>query len=190
MSRGPVEIDALRYLHQPNDGFWKWTDDGGAIQWFDNATIVFTAELLAILRHQHASGARGLPPLDAIILLVAATRENWSHGVSDNVNPQRRNWLHDMSTSQTTATQLDWVLNGLSKIHALDGDVRLSLEAKQWIAEFVFASSIRCSAKTAEEVLRLLGGCRRNLLELPTSFCGLCRRVAARERPCASRRFE
>ena len=158
MINGPVEIDALRYLHEPTDGFWSWTDDGGAVQWFGGGTIVFTAELLAILRHQHASGARGLPPLGAIILLVAATRENWAHATTD-VNKLKRNWIRILDDANATeVSQYKTVLNGLDKIHALDGDVRLSLEAKQWIAEFVFSRSIRTPVGTSTEVLRILGG--------------------------------
>jgi len=154
MTRNPIEIDALRYLHQPDDGFWSWTDDGGAIQWFDGATIVFTAELLAILRHQHASGARGLPPLGAIVLLIAATRENWAHAAIQDVHPQRLKRLLDTTDSQRGLT----VLHRLGKIHALDGDVRLSLESKQWIADFVFSQAPRTSTETAQEVLRMLAG--------------------------------
>ena len=156
MSKATAVAEALKYLSQPEDSFWKWTDDGGAIQWYDGATIVFTAELLAILRHQHVSGVRGLPPLGAIILLVAATRENWSHGVTGNINPQRRNWLLDASGSESTAARVDWVLGDLSKIHSLDGDVRHGLEAKQWIAELVFKHSPRTSIETAKEVLLFL----------------------------------
>ena len=154
MTTGPVEIDALRYLHQPDDGFWRWTDDGGAIQWFDGATIVFTAELKAILRHQYASGSRGLPPLGAVILLVAATRENWSHALTKDVNPQRLHWLLKAAGRHSDA--LLQVLHELGKIALLDGDLRLNLEAKQCLAEFVFAHSVRTSVETAGEVLRLL----------------------------------
>ena len=156
MSKITAVAEALKYLNQPVDCFWKWTDDGGAIQWYDGATIVFTAELLAILRHQYASGTRGLPPLGAVILLVAATRENWSHDVTGNINPQRRNWLLDAAGSRNAATQIELVLNKLSDIRALDGDVRLSLEAKQWITEIVFGPSPRTSVETAEEVLLYL----------------------------------
>jgi len=149
MTTVSAEIAALRYLHQPADSFWKWTDDGGAIQWFNGPTIVFTAELLVILRQQHAAGTRGLPPLGATILLVAATRQNWT-----DTNQAK---LSEFANCNSISEYLPRVLEGLDKIHLLAADVRTSLEAKQWIAEFMFQRSARTAVETAREVLRILG---------------------------------
>ena len=151
------EIAALRYLNQPPDSFWQWTDDGGAIQWVDGSTIIFTAELLTILQHQSAQETRGLPPLEAVILLVAATRENWSHGRTDFSEDSRHRLLVKVLGGKN-ASQRTKVLAELDRIHTLDDDVRINLEAKKWLAEYVFRRSVRTSAVIATEVLRLLGG--------------------------------
>jgi len=157
LNTASVALDAIEYLRPPNGSFWKWTDDGGAIEWFDGDTIVFTVELLKILEHQAVTGARGLPPLGAVILLVAATRENWSSTASNSSISLRTERLKEFCENYTTADILDNVLKGLDKVHALETDVRLSLESKQWIVEFVFTHSPRTTVAIGQEVLRVLG---------------------------------
>jgi hypothetical protein len=62
------------YLRAPVNAFWRWTEDGQAIEWFDGETICFRAELERVL-----SGLEGrkLPPMGAVVLMMAACRPNW-----------------------------------------------------------------------------------------------------------------
>ena len=59
---------ALEYLSPPEGAFWCWQDDGEAIEWIDGKTITFRAELLPLLQ---SMAPRGLPPLGAILLVLA-----------------------------------------------------------------------------------------------------------------------
>ena len=67
--------EAQRYLLPPHDTFWTWKDEGEVIAWADDTTIAFRQELLYVLQKL---APEGLPPLGAVILLMAATRDQWS----------------------------------------------------------------------------------------------------------------
>ena len=66
---------AMRYLSSPAGSFWKWDDKGEVVVWTDGSTIAFREELAAILGRLEP---QGLPQIDAVMLLVAATRGYWS----------------------------------------------------------------------------------------------------------------
>jgi hypothetical protein len=65
---------ARRYLTPRGDSFWHWADDGMAIAWTDGSTIIFRPQLEQILSRLATAG---LPPLDPLLLLMAATRDAW-----------------------------------------------------------------------------------------------------------------
>lgn len=64
---------AQRYLAPHGSAFWEWRDGGKVIAWCGGATIAFAAELEAVLDRL---APRGLPPMDALVLLLAACRAN------------------------------------------------------------------------------------------------------------------
>ena len=71
----PEQSAAVRaYLAPFASSFWRWDDEGEVITWSDGSTIVFRAELAGVVA-QLASG--GLPPLGAVVLLLAASRDGW-----------------------------------------------------------------------------------------------------------------
>src|SRR5437762_1142119 len=65
---------AMKYLSAPAGSFWRWADDGRVIVWTHGATVAFREEVAAVLAQLKL---RGLPSLDAVLLLIAATRAYW-----------------------------------------------------------------------------------------------------------------
>jgi len=67
----PVSID---YLRPKPFSFWRWTDDGRVAVWSDGKWIAFRAEVEAVIGHLSTGG---LPPIESVILLLAACRDRW-----------------------------------------------------------------------------------------------------------------
>jgi hypothetical protein len=59
------------YLSPDRNTFWAWRDAGTVIAWRDGTTIAFRAELEAVLDRL---APQGLPPMDALVLFLAACR--------------------------------------------------------------------------------------------------------------------
>ncbi|MBS0202665.1 MAG: hypothetical protein JSS49_07170 [Planctomycetes bacterium] len=112
---------ALKYLSTPAGSFWKWVDDGKVVAWSHGATVSFREELGGVLRRL---SPRGLPPLDSVLLLIAATRAYW---MEDSNNLRKKLSVPELFT------QLDYVQH-------LPRDLTQSVEAKGDLAEIVFES--------------------------------------------------
>lgn len=68
---------ALAYFQTPDHTFWHWADDGAVVEWrhpIPSATICYREELQAVL---DAMVADSLPPLSAVLLLLAACADTW-----------------------------------------------------------------------------------------------------------------
>lgn len=67
--------DTLDTIPRTLPWFWHWLDGQGTIAWRDGVTLAFREELEAIFQRL----PRGdFAPVDAVLLIVAATRESWS----------------------------------------------------------------------------------------------------------------
>src|SRR4051812_3360322 len=67
--------DLLHYLLPREETFWRWSRDAKTVEWRDGRTIAFREEVTAILQRLAPTG---LPPFGAIVLLLAALRDNWN----------------------------------------------------------------------------------------------------------------
>lgn len=112
---------AMKYLSTPADSFWKWVDDGKVVAWRHGATVSFREELAGVLRRL---STRGLPPLDPVLLLIAATRAYW---------PEDSVPLREKLSSPELLIQLD-------RVQFLPRDLTESVDAKADLAEIVFDS--------------------------------------------------
>ena len=143
---------AMRYLSSPAGSFWKWDDKGEVVVWTDGSTIAFREELAAILGRLEP---QGLPQIDAVMLLVAATRGYWSErsrSLMDQLAGRTR--ARDSEIPSNVATSL---FEGLNRIHALPGELKHSLESKCALALIVFEAAPRAvSAEIASIVCRIL----------------------------------
>ncbi len=111
---------AIRYLSTPTGAFWCWAEEGRVVTWKRGSVITFREELGSIL---HRLAPRGLPELDAVLLLIAAIRETWP----DESQPAR-----------DRHKKLSQLFADLDRIHKLPQDLSYSIEAKQDLAEAVF----------------------------------------------------
>ena len=124
---------AKRYL-LPHDGsFWKWSGDGETIKWAQGGTIVFVSELRELLAKLEESG---LPPLDLVLMLLAATRENWRPFSEKNQEVSPKDLLEQNLISAGVSESLCfYLINELNRINDFDNDVRLSTPAKSTLIE-------------------------------------------------------
>jgi len=119
--------EALNYLSSPAGSFWKWMDDGKVVAWNHGATIGFREEIAAVLRNQLS---RGLPPIDSVLLLIAATRQDW---FDDSMALMTK--LAENSGSSLTMNDL---IERLMRIHDLPDALIRSLDAKVALVDAVF----------------------------------------------------
>ena len=137
-SQAEISRRARTYLRAPEAGFWRWSDTGEAAIWKTGTTIAFHRELAEIIIPLVDRG--GLPPLGAILLVVAATRSSWKDLDTNGNSPVLpREVLSSVLQTATSEQELfDSVVSGLNVVHGLDNDVRLSVEAKQTMVDLVF----------------------------------------------------
>lgn len=62
---------ATDFFSPPAHHFWRWADDGQAVEWKTGGTICYTADLLNVLRGLEDIG---LPPLGTVLILLAACK--------------------------------------------------------------------------------------------------------------------
>lgn len=148
--------DAYDYLCSYRESFWRWRDQGEVLEWNGGPTIAFRDEILESLRRL---GPQGLPPFRAVILVLAATRDNW----------HENNVLRDVLSSIPSAlsgsdsfgvkarSMVAKVLGELDRVRLLDAELRTPVEAKAALCEIVFEDFwYRTSPETTQAVLQLL----------------------------------
>ncbi|MCC9607992.1 hypothetical protein LOC68_02230 [Blastopirellula sp. JC732] len=137
MSKNDLEI-AREYLLPGPNSFWRWGDKGDAIEWTQGGTIAFRPELVFVLRHLVPVG---LPPRDCVLLLLAATRDNWSAAPHDaifnSIPCEVAGEMLDLQQSSALRERLFENGRGLSKLVQLPTALRSSLEAKATLIEVV-----------------------------------------------------
>ena len=138
---------AAIYFSATNSSFWKWSENR-ELAWADGRTIAFLPELAAVLTRLTGDG---LPPLGAVLLLLAASRDNWGEP------PSRRGLLAGIVESRGTDAPMKLLIdvcNGLDKVHALPADLRHSPAAKAELAAMVFASApSRLAPSVSREII-------------------------------------
>src|SRR6476620_5465311 len=111
----------IAYFVPREDSFWRWSGDGRAIEWRDGRTISFREEAFSIVRRLAPSG---LPPFGSIVLLLAATRDNW-HRCSDNVSEIIKGYCYEAGSSAQTQMLIGAVVSHRARqeLVALVGDL-------------------------------------------------------------------
>lgn len=128
------DLTIREYLRAPKSAFWEWRDAGEAIVWKDNRTIAFRSEVAQVLRWL---APQGLPPLSALLLLLAATRHSWRQ---DRAGPGiLAGILQGLGPEQL----LNNVLAGLDKIADFDEPLRAPIAAKRVLIEMVLQGTPR-----------------------------------------------
>ena len=157
--------EALRYLSSPAGSFWRWSDEGKIVEWTNGSTMAFREELTIMLERL---APRGLPPFDAVLLLVAATREYWAE---DSVPLQRRMRAaevgnRDLVSADESGQNLCTILfPSLQVIHDLPDSLIRSVESKADLASIVFEyAPMAVGPAIAKVVVDILGSKLNNSL--------------------------
>lgn len=149
----PLEfLIARRYLAPHRSSAWEWRDGGQVVAWRDGGTIAFRAEIESVL-DRLATG--GLPPMDAVVMFLAACRANQ--------RPDGRELLSatDLLPQSWVAGQEDQlstdVVSTLNSIAALPSSLRDTPAHKADLAAVVFEAARPAeSPATAAAIVREL----------------------------------
>jgi hypothetical protein len=143
---------AKNYLTPAPSTFWRWKDGGEVVAWAGGTTIVFHPELAQVLARL---APNGLPPLGAVLLVLAATRASWWEegcgpvvlaGLTEKLDGQR--WKNELVAD---------VSRGLERVARLPDEVRATTVARAELAGLVFEQcSPRTSSGVGAEAVRLL----------------------------------
>ncbi|AEE53802.1 hypothetical protein [Haliscomenobacter hydrossis] len=128
---------AARYFQPRKGDFWEWSNVDQVITWIDGQTICYAQDLMDILKSLQP---QGLPPLETVILLIAACRQEWHTIDFPNLdalaakgaveNEETELVLAGALDSHRLTKQADFdinllpCLNLLKRIHALPEELR------------------------------------------------------------------
>lgn len=148
---------ATHYLTPPGQYFWQWSDAGEVITWANGSTIAFREELLQVLENL---APRGLPPLGAVLLVLAACREGWD---KDDSNVGILSGLNhvisqlDLQGKRLPEASLPQLTRRLDEIHRLPRELRTRQRFKNALLSFIFElAPSRIMPENAGAVLRML----------------------------------
>lgn len=68
------------YFQPPQGYFWRWAEGNEVVEWLNGTTITYREELVALLT---GLAPTGLPPLGAVLLLLAACNSNWQNNSAE-----------------------------------------------------------------------------------------------------------
>lgn len=131
MARNPY--GAYRYLAPARNGFWEWSDGGHVITWRDGTTIAFQAEIETILEKLVP---HGFPPIDAIVLLLAACRTGWMG--SDEEFLRKGVFTVEMLAGLQTDRRFGDIVTTLDRVAQLPLAARDTIQRKADLAVTIF----------------------------------------------------
>jgi hypothetical protein len=162
-------LAALRYLSMPIRSFWKWDDGGAVVVWRSGGTITFREELAAVLRRL---APQGLPSIDAVLLLIAATRSGWITD-SKELREVAASQLPGIDSPGATPPFSALTCSALNHVQVLSSKWYESVEAKGEFSAFVFESTPRVvSAEVAAVVCDVLDKRLNDLVPTLTKLQG------------------
>ncbi len=143
------ELHALRYLTPELESFWEWKDEGDVVSFRGGGTLAFREQLLAVLK---PFADRPLPPLELVLLVMAACRDSW---------PEERKTLesqHSPLTKSARPILKQWwntVFQSLERVQGLPQQMRSNPDAVATIVEIAF-ERYRFPAIPSEAVFQIL----------------------------------
>lgn len=148
LTPSPRDEDILSDYLTPQVGdLWGWSESGDSVDWIDGTTIVFRQELLSVLTRLADDG---LPPMDSLIWVLAATRNSFSE-LAQSIST-------DPFQQASSAMWLKQLLAELQRVHAFPELLRTTIEAKLEITATIFDRyPERLSREDSWRVINLLG---------------------------------
>jgi hypothetical protein len=151
---------AARYLSPAELGFWRWSDDGEVIEWAGGGTIVFRPQLRQIIE---ALSADGLPPLNSLLMLLAACRADW-RGSPRHLGHFAKPLAIEMQKLKVSwLKSLAWKLDAISTIPE---EWRSTTSGRMTLARAIFVNSVApMSDPVVLSIAELLNGNSTKLFE-------------------------
>lgn len=152
------EMSVREYLLPSPGTFWEWRDDGEVIAWKDGKTIAFREELRSILGWL---APQGLPPLDAVAMLLAATHETWNATGSEasSLEPILQATNHGAELMQE-------IMPRLTAVSRLESKLRAPVRSKAVLVEMSVGDCRRVMG--ADAALAVVDSMRRGMGEIVT----------------------
>lgn len=129
-------LRTINYGSPPAGHFWQWSADHDAVEWYDGQTLAMWGELHGLLNFLGEDG--GLPPLGAILLLLAACRDEWL-GLCIPLHEKVMRILNAGDSDSVPPEIKDTLVRGLKVVNDLPKDLRSSLAAKCLLISSLFA---------------------------------------------------
>ena len=73
-------LEIASYFQPPQGYFWRWAEGNEVVEWLNGTTITYREELAALLAGLTPTG---LPPLGAVLLLLAACNSAWQNSSAE-----------------------------------------------------------------------------------------------------------
>lgn len=148
-----VQELAPAYFRNPKGYFWRWVEKGKIIEWRTGDTLCYREELARVLRGLE----HGLPPLAAVLLLLAACADTWS-APGDNASvlkhlPQQMPAAPDDPSDAALEWQIRHALLFLDVVSALPGNLRAGMPKLHLFREVFSAQAPQISAALAPALL-------------------------------------
>jgi hypothetical protein len=146
-----ISSETIGYLAPRSRSFWRWAD-GGIVEWCDGRTIVYADELRQVFDH---FATIGLPFLDGILLVFAASRESWQRFGADATHDRLlADYLAEVLSDHAARSAVTAALDELNQRFASKHGPK---DERVWLA-FTLLSNLskRCSSSEAADIGTLL----------------------------------
>ncbi len=148
----PTNSVTRHYFTPPDDYFWQWSADLDVLEWYDGSTLCFREDFNNVLRGMTDSG-HALPPLGALLLVLAACQDSWKSThrmleIYSRLSPDGEDTKVD-TYSYMAGKMLDLISN-------LPKELRSGQNRAQLLHElFTNSKSAQLEAETAKDVVAL-----------------------------------
>ena len=145
-----ISVRTTNYAVPPRGHYWMWSSGHDAIEWEDGRTLALWPEIHTILDFLGSNS--GVPPLGAVLLVLAACRDEWiSHRPRNHA--AFRKILAIRENDALPPDYAEILITGLDVIHDLPGDLRASLAAKCHLVSALFEGGPFCLPKSESELV-------------------------------------
>lgn len=125
----------INYAAPTAGSFWAWSPDYDAVEWYDGSTLTMWQELHGLLGFLGDEG--GVPPLGAVLLLLAACRDEWI-ALCIPFHEKVMEILHAPNSDAIPFEIKDTLVRGLKVVNDLPKDLRSSFAAKCLLVSALF----------------------------------------------------
>lgn len=149
--------EAIDYLQPHAMSFWRWQSQGELVEWTEGQTIAFREEVLAMCQRL---APQGLPPFGAIVMLLAAMRNNWQDLAAESRIIESAGGIEHVTGDpfgDQVRSLLGPVLGDLDRLSLLSAELRTPMQSKATIGEIVFERiENRTTPATTKMVVEML----------------------------------